>query len=191
MYIGDGPSTRIFVFTSINAPDLEWVVDSDHLALSASADIGTNENRLSSNKDTSRLQAISLGQPEQTFISILYVTDDTVVNVSCLSGGNRVDYPSDFYQSSNQASITRSTSLKIPVPATSSSAEEVVFAFNIRFIILSFLILSTITNYYLDCVMLLLLCTLFLVLRTLFYIIYYSTLVLNTGKGTAGAQCLQ
>jgi len=93
-------NTKAFFCATTNSNDQLWEVhtsnSADHIALSVRNHLGKLRNRLTNSMDTVRIQAISLGQHNQYFTSILYVTDDTVVNVSCLAGGKKVDYPADF-----------------------------------------------------------------------------------------------
>ena len=89
--------TRAFMCASNGTGDQTWETDfNDHLAFDPNSRIGTSTNRLANSRDTLRLQAISLGLVRGNFVSILYVTDDSVSQVRCISGPSRVEYPTDF-----------------------------------------------------------------------------------------------
>jgi len=98
---GRNINTRAFMCSSNNTRDQSWEVytadnSNDNLDFDTNSAIGLAHYRQSASRDTLRLQAISLGQHNQNFTSIIYLTDDTVVRVTCIAGGSRVEYPADF-----------------------------------------------------------------------------------------------
>ena len=89
--------TRAFMCASSGTGDQTWETDTkDHLAFDSNTISGVSKNRLTNSGDTLRLQAISLGQHRGIFVSILYVTDDSVSQVRCIAGPGRVEYPTNF-----------------------------------------------------------------------------------------------
>ena len=93
---GNDINTRAFLCGTINSSDLSWEANTSnaitHLAFSTKSDIGISYSRLTDERNTVRLQSVSLGRHLEKFYSILYVTDDTFEEVRCLAGGSTVEY---------------------------------------------------------------------------------------------------
>ena len=84
--------------STIASGNQTWTTDGgDYIAFDSNSDFGTLKNRLANSRDTIRLQAISLGQHQQNFVSILYWSSNSNISVvRCIAGDNRVECPINF-----------------------------------------------------------------------------------------------
>ena len=91
-----GVNTSIFICAS-SGQDQLWTTNmNDRIGLDSNSNFGSQHSRSTTNRNSLRLQAISLGQQNQHLLSILYVSDDAVRIVGCSANRSIVEYPDDF-----------------------------------------------------------------------------------------------